>query len=91
MKNNIASGKLVIGSLLALSPVGQSSTHTAVGLGRQNPLEKAVKPNSSTSGSFKTTSCKRNEHLKILVIGTDQMESLYEMWHEKESIFIARI
>jgi len=52
MKNNIASRKLVIGSLLELSPVGQFSIHVVVGLGRQNPLEKAVKPNSSTSGSF---------------------------------------
>lgn len=36
--------------LLELSPGGQFSKCAVVGLGRQNPLEEAVKPSASTSG-----------------------------------------
>lgn len=64
MKSTHSQLDTLIGLLLALPHVDQFSPHAAVGLGRQNPLEEAVKPNPA-SGSFLTTSCKRNEHLWI--------------------------
>ena len=49
---HISRGRLVIDLLLELSPGDQFSTHAAVGLGRQNPLEEVVKSSPYTHGSF---------------------------------------
>lgn len=85
---HISRGRLVIDLLLELSPGDQFSTHAAVGLGRQNPLEEAVKSSPYTHGSFYVVRGMSISRFKLSV--QTRWKVFYEIWLEKESIFIVR-